>query len=465
MPSPNPPAASPSAPPVKNWKVGTLTYTSGGLILLFVWLLFGDFAWSMRDRSVTPMASWFLKELNVSNVLFGLIMSSAPALVGLLFVPYISVKSDRYRSRWGRRIPFLTVTTLVSTFGMLGIAFTSTLAKKLHPFVPGFDETTLAICCFVAFWTAFEFAALGGQSVFQGLINDVVPKELLGRFFGLFRTISLLDGIAFNYWIMGHIPSHFTLILTSIAIFYGVSFCWVCFKVKEGEYPPVEAPAPSEAPAKNDLLQSVKGIRSYLRECFTHRYYLSVFLMLTGAALAFAPVNTFAIPFARSVGVSMEVYGKAVAASFCISLILAFPLGWLADRFHPVRVTTCVLALHSFVCAIGAIFAHSAEAFVICFVLHSAVGGAFLTSSASLGQRLYPQTRFGQFASAAGAMGSLCMIVFVPAIGIFIDLSGNIYRYTFIIGGCFGVLAFAMAYRVLKQFMALGGPRGYVAPE
>jgi hypothetical protein len=38
------------------------------------------------------------------------------------------------------------------------------------------------------------------NAVFGGLINDVVPPALIGRFFGLFRAVSLLAGIIFNFW-------------------------------------------------------------------------------------------------------------------------------------------------------------------------------------------------------------------------------------------------------------------------
>ena len=64
---------------------------------LFFWLLFGDFAWSMRDRSIGQMAAWYLNHLKVPNLVFGLFMSSLPVLVGLILGPVISVKSDRHR--------------------------------------------------------------------------------------------------------------------------------------------------------------------------------------------------------------------------------------------------------------------------------------------------------------------------------------------------------------------------------
>ncbi|EIQ00418.1 Major Facilitator Superfamily transporter [Opitutaceae bacterium TAV1] len=456
--------AGPSS--VKTWKIGTLTYTSAGLAALFCWLLFGDFAWSMRDRSVGPMSAWYLKQLGVPNLLFGLIISSFPALVGLILVPVISVKSDRHRGRWGRRIPFLLVTTPIAAFGMLGIAFTPFLAREVHVFFPNASEMAVAVICFGVFWAAFEFASITGHAVFNGLINDVVPKAMLGRFFGLFRAVSLIDGIIFNYWIMGHIPTHFTLILAAIGTFYGTAFLWVCFKVKEGSYPPAVSGAVADG--KNGiggvLASRFGNVRQYIRECFTNPYYVSVFAMLTTAALSFSPVNTFAIPYARSLGMSMAAYGKCLALTFCISLFLSYFIGWLSDVFHPIRVTMATLVGYAAISVWGALFANTAEAFAVGFVLHGTVSGAYVTSAASLGQRLYPHSRFAQFASAAGVCLSLSTMALGPAVGMVIDVSGSIYRYTFAIGGCLTLVALGAAVYVYGKFMKLGGPKGYTPP-
>lgn len=91
---------SPSAPGPKTWKVGTLTYTGAGLVALFCWLLLGDFVWSMRERSVGPMAHWYLNHLEVPSVVFGLLLSSFPALVSFILMPVIGVKSDNHRGKW-----------------------------------------------------------------------------------------------------------------------------------------------------------------------------------------------------------------------------------------------------------------------------------------------------------------------------------------------------------------------------
>jgi MFS family permease len=444
--------------PLSGWRVGTLSYTKRGLVVLFGLLLFGDFAWSMRDRSVGPMAQWYLNHMNVPNLVFGLLVSSFPAFVGLILGPIISVKSDRHRGKWGRRIPFLLVTTPLAAAGMIGLAVTPLVARWVHGLMPGQSEMLVSVVCFGVFWAAFEVATIAGGAVFGGLINDVVPKELMGRFYGLFRAVSLIDGMIFNYWLLGKVPGHFTLILLCVGVFYGAAFMWVCVKVKEGDYP---APSP-RGPRESGVFG---GARGYFRECFSNPYYLQVFTMLTAAYLAFGPINTFSIPYARSLGVDMDTYGKYLALTYLISLSVSYFLGWLADAFHPLRVSIIALIGYTVVTAWGWIFATTPGTFLIAWVAHGVLSGCFFTCAASLGQRLFPHEKFAQYASAFGMVLALGSMVLAPAVGVVIDGTGSGYRHAFGAGMILAAAALVNAIFVHRRFMRLGGPKGYVAPE
>jgi MFS family permease len=431
-------------------------YTSGGLIALFAWLLCGDFAWSMRERSVGPMSQWYLTSLAVPKWLFGVLLTSFPALITIVLAPIISVKSDRHRGRLGRRIPFLLITTPLAAAGMVGLGLSPLISKWVHSHFPGASEATVAVLCFSVFWTAFELATIAGQSVFGGLINDVVPREFLGRFYGLFRAVALIDGIVFNYWLMGMVPHHFTVILVVIGVFYGVAFMIVCLVVKEGEYPP--------PPVNTEIRASpLRPLTTYLRECFAHPYYFAVLVMLMFAGLAFAPVNIFTMPYAASLKVDMDVYGKCLALTYAISLLLSFFLGWLADSFHPLRTAMFCLAGYAIVSVWGALYATTATTFLTAWVLHGVLSGCYFTSAASLGQRLFPRSQFAQFSSAAAIVISLGNVFFAPAMGTIIDTSGN-YRYTFLAGCIISLTALAASLYVYGKFKALGGPANYVAP-
>ena len=459
---------SPESVP-KTWRVGTLTYTMGGLVALFAWLLLGDFSWSMRDRSVQPMAQWFLGQLKVSGWLFGLIITSFPAFVGLVLGPIISVKSDRLRSRWGRRIPFLLVTTPIAAAGMIGLGCTPLVAEWARGQWPDLPPLMVSLACFGLSWTAFEFATIAGQAVFGGLVNDVVPEPLLGRFFGLFRAVSLLGGIAFNKWLMGYTPTHFTVILLALGVFYGVSFLWVCFRIKEGEYPPpvTEEPVASLAPLarKNFFHAANHEVRLYCRECFSNSYYVLVFLLMMTGAVASIPVNTYALLYAETLGVSMTTFGNGLALVYSISLVLSYFLGWLCDLFHPLRMVMVSLLLYLAAMIYGAIFSVGAEIFLVAWVAHGVISGCYFTTSASLGQRLFPREKFAQFASAAGIFNGIFCMAIAPLMGVLIDVTGKEYRHIFTVGAALTMLALLLSLYVHRRFMALGGPKGYTAPR
>jgi MFS family permease len=455
------PVTSTACPNPKTWQAGTLTYTAGGLVALFLWLLLGDFSWSMRDRSVGPMAQWYLGQLKISRLLFGLLITSFPALIGLVLSPIISVKSDRLRSRWGRRIPYLLITTPIAALGMIGLGCTPLIAQWVHGHFPDQNKVLISLICFGVFWTVFEFATIASTSVFSGLVNDVVPEPLLGRFFGLFRAVSLLGGIGFNFWIMGYTPTHFTTILLVLGVFYGVSFLWVCSRIKEGKYPPSEA----VSPRKNFCANAVGEVRLYCRECFNNSYYLVVFLLMMLGGVSSIPVNTFAIPYAESLGVSMAVFGNGLALVFTISLFLSYFLGWLCDIFHPLRMVIVVLIGYLVAMVYGCFYAKTADTFLIAWVAHGVLSGCYFTTVASLGQRLFPRAKFAQFASAAGIFSALVCTVAAPMMGVVIDLTNQGYWHVFTVGGIFTILALLLSIHVHQRFMRLGGPRHYTAPE
>jgi hypothetical protein len=78
---------------------------------------------------------------------------------------------------------------------------------------------------------------------------------------------------------------------------------------------------------------------------------------------------------------------------------------------------------------------------------------------------LLPKLKFAEFASAGGLLIAAASILLGPTLGWLLDLLGHDYRYTFAMGGLIAALGFGANLVVYRRFMALGGPRGYVAPE
>jgi MFS family permease len=466
-PTPTPkPDLDPRQPGVplakRRWHVGSLTYTAGGLAVLFCWLLWGDFAWNMKERAITPVAQLMLRGFSAPDWLVGLLVGSVPCAIGMFLGPVVSVVSDRHRGRWGRRIPFLLIPTPVVALAMFGLAVTPPLGLWIHGWLgvhsPG--EMACRISTFAFFWAVFEIATIIVNTLFSALINDVVPQAIIGRFFALFRAVSLIAGVIFNFYLMGKASTHYLEIFLGLGTLYGVGFMLMCFKVKEGDYPP--PPPHARVHVRSRL---VAPVVVYLKECFSKPFYLWFFLANTLGNLALGPVNTFAVFHARSVGMSDGLYGKSLALSYTISLVLSYPLGILADRLHPLRLGIFAMSLYVGVTVYGFLYATSVWPFFTAYVLHTVAAGTFLTGTASISQRLLPSSRFAEFHSAAGIIGSICYMILPPALGFFIQFMNHDYRYVFLLGGILA-LASVVAYTVLfLRFLKLGGDKAYVAPE
>jgi len=453
--------ASTVSPQGKTWKVGALTYTTAGLAVLFCWLLWGDFAFSMRDRSVPNIMQLLFKRYGASLMLTGLLSSSLVSGLSLIIGPIVGYHSDRTRTRWGRRIPFLIMPTPFIVASMVALAFSPQLGVFLHQLLgsysPGRDSSVLIILGI--FWTVFEISCITAGSVFGALVNDVVPQAVIGRFYGLFRVVSLIAGIIFSHWLFGKSETHFLWLFLGLAALYGGGFTIMCLNVKEGKYPP----PPSEATAGAGGFLS--GIRTYFKDGFGHSYYLWYFAAAVLGNLALNPFNMYSIFYGKSFGMTTDDFGQCLAITFSGSLILAYPLGALADRFHPIRISILGLILYAVTMAAAILWVRDSKSFSIALIAHGILSGTLYTSWASLGQRLLPRLKFAEINSAGIALSSLSMMLLAPTVGAFLDFTNQAYRYTFYANLLITLLALGAFLVLHSKFMALGGPKNYVAPE
>ncbi len=428
-----------AGPPLGRWTAGTLTYTTGGLVLLFVFLLFGDFALSMRDRSSIQMLQLGITRLHASDLLMSLLVMIMPAATSLIVVPVISYRSDRTRTRWGRRIPWLFALTPVAAGCMFALAFADWMGfhigSALHLSFRGGEFCGLMLIGL--FWTVFECTATNPSPLMGGLINDVVPRPVLGRFYGLFRAISLGAGMLFNKVIFGTADEHYRTIWVGIGLLFLVGFTVMCLTVREGQYPP---PPPTD-PDATGVGRGATAVKGYLSDSFRHGYYIWIFAGLTLSALAFLPFNSFSLPFAQQYRMSNQSYGDRLFWTYVCSLVLAWPVGWLVDRASALVVAMGCVVCYAAVMLFAALTIHGATSYGVALVIHGVLSGCYYTSSASLGQALFPRDKYGQFFSAAGMVQALATIVMSPLLGSALDWSNHNYRITLYLGCLLAVAA------------------------
>ena len=371
-----------------------------------------------------------------------------PPVVSLLFVPVVSFKSDRRRGPWGRRIPYLLWTTPVAAGAMAALAYSGDFGTWAAHALGRWSGDAWSLLCFGVCWTTFECAALTSLALMNALVNDVVPRPVLGRFYGLFRAVSLVVGMGFNFWVFRYADLHYRAILIGVAVLFGAGFTVMCLTVREGDYPP---PPPAEDDAGGAVGRRFAAVGTYLRDSFRDPYFRWVFAAITLGALTFLPVNTFSLFYAGRVRMSDGTFGNLLALTYLISLAMAWPMGWLVDRLSSLSVATgCVIAYAVAMLAAG-VAVGGPRSFGVAFVAHGVLSGCFFTAAASLPQALLPRMRFGQFASAAGIIQSLGTMTLGLTMGPILDRSGHNYRLTFYGGGGLALVAAASMLVVIAR--------------
>ena len=468
--------------PKNKWSVGTLTYTAAGLAVLFALLLWGDFAWSMKDRVVFPMTVKLAKErFELNDTLYSILIISFPNFTNIFLMPIVSYLSDRHRGRLGRRIPFLLFTTPFIVVGLLGIGLNAEIGGVIEK-ITSLQPRTAALVAFCVFWVLFDFGNTLASAIFNALVNDVVPQRIIGRFFSLFRIISLLAGILYNYYLFEHALDWFKWIFLVLGALYAAGLYSMCFFVKEGKYPP-----PEEIPADKSKFQRVFGaLIDYFRQCFSVPYYRWIIVALLLANISFHPINDFSIQYAKAIDVPDSTYGQLLAITYCFSIVLSYPLGALADRFHPIRTSFVSLAAYAVLMLVGWLVVGNPwqkeityhipglmsgsktlvlSSFAIVFIIHGVVSGCFFTLSSSLPLRLFPGSIFAQFASANAMILALGTTIIVPAFGYFLDVQDSNYHLLFLLGAVLSLISAVAFVKIHFYYKRFGGDEGYVAPD
>jgi len=270
-----PSSPHPVALALRTYHVGTLTYTFRGLAMLFTWMLWGDFAAGLFGPVFGNFLPLYLKDLQASDFLIVTMMGSIGGAINILFLPGISRMSDNCRSRWGRRIPFLAITTPLKVFSLIMIGFAPEVGgwiytHVVHPIAPGISLQAVLLTWLCIFIVAFHYLGMVFNNAYAWLMHDVVPQVVMARFLAWFRIIGTLAGMAFMYYFFKFIMTNRKEICLGLGLFYLVIFLFMCWKVKEGEYPPV---VPAEK--KPNLFQA---FGTYFRCCLSVPIYRNYFI-------------------------------------------------------------------------------------------------------------------------------------------------------------------------------------------
>jgi len=409
----------------KLFHCGTLTYTKMALVIVVIGLLWGDFCFVFMETvvrfSVLPLK---LKALGGPNWAMGLILTTIPAILNATICPFISFKSDRYRSRWGRRIPFILWSLPFICASLLLMGFSEEIRGFLQthlPFLGQYAPATVTTVLIGIFMVMYSFFDQFVMSVFWCLFNDVIPPEVVGRVMGLVRLVSTLSGAVFNWFVFQYAQNHMREILIGTAILYLIAFGIVSLVAKEGEYLPIEREATQNK-------QGLGWIRTFFQECFTNKFYWLVFS--AGAFMAIGgAANMFNLFFLRQMQLTDDQIGKAIALGAVVTMPAIYLAAIFVDRWHPIRVNIYagVFRIVTFATGWVWIFVTLPGTYFFWMFLGMNAINAFLvaldaTAAYPLQMRLLPKSRFAQFCSAQAMLKSGCTIGAGVCAGVFIDV-------------------------------------------
>jgi Na+/melibiose symporter-like transporter len=372
----------------------TLMYSAGSV---------GSGAFYAFNNFVLPQ---IIKAAGGSDLLVGL-LSSTRSIEGAIIQPTVGVLSDRTRTRFGRRRPFIAAGIPLSAAFFL-------FAATQH------DLVGLAVAV-VLFSIFFNVAA----DPYIALLADITKVEERGILQGVSMGIQLASQVLFLLVIVlgssaDEKPAWSYLLVAALLL---ASFAISVLGVRE--------------PAFVDRTEERLGLRGYVAALGEHRqalrYLAAIFVFMFG----FNPVLTFLTLFIiKDIGETEQVALALAAGTLLVTAVAAVGFGRLADRIGTKPVLVAGWALLAVAAFGGIIVQHLPE--VIAVALLAGIGnGAATAVGWPLLAALVPPEKNGVFAGLKAAAESIAIPasivvaseLFLPRFsyrGVFVLLAGGI---------------------------------------
>ena len=417
------------------------------------------FALTLRSQSLTPLIVPLLVQRFVGDATKGTSYGNlrlVSLMVALLVQAVAGMLSDHNSSRWGRRRPFILLSTILEILAFLGVGW---IAGSMEG-MAGYWSLFAVIVCSMVFSNI-------GHGAAQGLIPDLVPPSQRGRYSGIKAFFELplpLIFVAFTISRMVSAGNLWAAILTIIAVFIVTTA--LTMMVREQ---PVKSTKPMDWTSLLRLAAMtavftviILLIGAAVRLLLPHLLALkgSLALVLVGAAGVAGMLLAVALGVIASVRISLgsesaarpsftwwvinrlaflvgannlagfvlyfiqerfpELQGNLAAqpASLLMMvvgiaiLVISIPSGWLTDKFGAKRL----LFVSGLLATLGTVIVIMAGSLTVMFVGGVLVGlatGAFFSSNWALGTSIVPKDEAGRWlgisnlaGAGAGAVGA-----------------------------------------------------------
>jgi MFS family permease len=356
---------------------------------------------------VGGLVGFLYKDYSASNTEIAT-FGSITSLLSVWLNPVCSTWSDRMRTRYGRRRPFILLATPFFALFLMLMPYMPDffrwidqypVAARLFDLVPVRGEV---MCIFICGLAAGAFNAMV-LAIFSYLYWDVVPVVVLGRFNALGKIVTGVAVFLWNFFFFGLGQYHMKGVFIGVSIFCLLFYMISTWQIKEGDYPPVDPHT------KGGIFAP---IRAYCVECFSQPYFLWIFLGFTLYQINNLGNQYQGFYLFYNLGLSMDVIGKMRAVPLILAIVLAFVIGTMTDKFNPVRLLTPTYLVF-LVIATGTTIMSTTAGIV----------------TAALMPRIYPMEKLGQYCSASALSQQVACALVGPAMGRLFDCTSNRFGF------------------------------------
>ncbi|MEV5713061.1 MFS transporter [Amycolatopsis mediterranei] len=328
--------------------------------------------WNLYDSQVPPL----LREHIGSAALIGLLMGMDNVL-GIFIQPWMGNRSDRTRTSWGRRMPYLLVGMPVAALLFLAIPHAAASLPLL-------------------ILTMFGYALVANsfKPIAESLLPDFVPPERRSRANAVVKIAASLTVMVAALISIFLIDTYPKLSFAIPAIVMVVSLVVLAANVRDSRSPAYQVALDEERQQRGTAAPAARvrdTVLDIVRDSDRSRLLLIASILLFGGA--WAASRALITPYGMEVlGLSRGEAGGLTLPSGVAFIVAAYPVARLAERFGRLRVMTVGMTVFAAGMVLGTVVRTPAGV-VIGLCVASAGASAFLVNAVVVLWNLAPSDR------------------------------------------------------------------------
>ena len=425
-----------------------------------------QFAWQMRIALSEPVTS----SLGASPFLYSLIWLAGP-FSGMIVQPIIGVLSDKTKSRFGRRRPYLLGGAIITALALWAFPHSASISgmfeKLLHINMPAWGGLLIAAAMIWVIDACINIA----QGPYRSLVPDVVPRDqhaqansYISLSIGLGSVIAMLVAPALKFFFNYQMPIDAQFLMAGIA--FVLAMTWTCLTIKEKSS--LNSSNTDDGSQRQSFWQSLKEF--FLLSPEVAKICVMQFFTWIGMMCLLIYVTPFVthtvFGLADSANVTVDKAMQDTAQNFAlvclgvfnlVCFLVAIPIGNLANKFGN-KIVHILAMLSMIIAYLGLGFFNQDKIAVLSFMALSGIGWASVCALpfAMLSKYIKPGTEgsvmgiFNIF--IAGPQVFVCTLVgWIINISVMANGTNHHYEYALFIGAACLAMAIAITNLISEK--------------